>query len=50
MAYDHWQACSSHTDENKSKPSHAPQDSFFLPDALIAANLPISGLWDQLWG
>jgi len=20
----------------------------FMPDALIAANLPISGLWDQL--
>ena len=31
--YDHWLACSSHTDESESKPSHAPR-GIFTPDAL----------------
>jgi len=37
---------SSHTDENESKPCHAPQGSFML-DAIPVTTLPISGLGDQ---
>jgi len=46
--YDHWLACSSHTDESdQSKPSHATL-GIFMPDAVPVTTLPISRLGDWL--
>jgi len=41
--YDLYEACSSHTDESKNKPSHATQ-SVYTPDAFSATTCPLSGL------
>jgi len=41
--YDYSPACSSHTNESKSKPIHAPR-SIFTPDAVPIGTFSISGL------